>query len=365
MKSIFVLFGINSIAYNVASAFQDSNYLVYTAMPKGANRMFNYSKYFKKVKRSRFRWDDERFLEDLIHFLEQQDFTQKILTFLTNDQALHFWMQNEKKLSKYLSIQNKDIGLFYNKHRFFNAIKGQSFSPKTWASGDTKTFPCIVKPAYKDFKNKFYKNLGAKIKILNKEADLNLLKDFHFDELIFQEVIDFDPGKEFSYWAYRNPQGEIDSFVAQHLNKYPNKTGRVSHTKLIDNTSIKRIGESIMSQLNYIGIGDIQFVLDKKTNSYKVIEMNPRLWCSHELLLMNGINLLKKCAADYYKLETTLLPTKGNGQEWFSSLYSIKHNRPLSYNTEFHSLDSDNLMTKILIWWYLRVKYLYYSIRRF
>ncbi|MBT6068529.1 hypothetical protein HOG48_02115 [Candidatus Peregrinibacteria bacterium] len=365
MSEICVLFGTNAVAYNIASAFSKSDYNVFTFIPKGESKVFCHSKFWGDVHKSRYKFDDDMLANDIIEHVKKGNLSGKILTFLANDQAVYFWIKYQDKLSKYLTVQIDNIETFYNKNLFFKKLGDAEFCPKTWEVSEVGSFPCIVKPAYKDFDNKFYNKFKSKVRIAEGIDELDQFRDFDKGELVCQEVLDFDLGNEFSFWGYRGLDGEIVSFVGQHMNKYPDKTGRISHTKLVENSGIQKIGRTIMNNLNYVGILDVQIIFDKNSKSYKVIEANPRLWCSHEVLLMNGINLLQICANNFYEVKSAMPTAELKGKEWFSSLYSIEHKRPLAKNTEFYALSSDNFLTKVWIGLYLKAKYLYYRIRKF
>ena len=360
MHSICVLFGTNAVAYNVASAFKDSEYEVCTILPKGANTLFSYSSFWNDVHRAKHAIDDSRLVDDIIEYIQTKKTSGKILTFLTNDQAVYFWIKNQDRLSKYLSVQIENIEECYNKNLFFKKIGIETFCPRTSDIAEVKQFPCVVKPAYKDSENRFYKKFKNKVKFVDDSEGLKKFSEFSPGELVCQEFLEFELGGEFSFWAYRSPKGKIWSFVGRHMSKYPDKTGRVSHTKLVENSEVKKIGEKVLEHMNYVGIADVQIIFDQRSKTYKVIEMNPRMWCSHEVLLMNGINVLKLSADNFYGAHKTFEPNMSKGQEWYSSLYSIDHKFPMKKNTEFYQMSSDNLFMRSLIALYLRVKYLYY-----
>jgi len=86
---------------------------------------------------------------------------------------------------------------------------------------------------------------------------------------------------------------------------YYNESGRqvkIGFVKIhkMSPAEIQAIGDRIVREMGYGGIANIQVIRDKKSGAYIVSEFNPRLWCSHEILLMNGINLPKMWADDYY-----------------------------------------------------------------
>ncbi len=154
--------------------------------------------------------------------------------------------------------------------------------------------------------------------------------------------------------------------------------GRITNAMLIDNPVLQRLGEKIVRSIDYVGITDIQFIYDEPNDTYKVIEMNPRMWCSHEILPMNNINLIKyrvdnyyKSSDQYYDRNKYLEVLKGASEppykkEWFSILYNIK-NFKLSKKfrfTEYYNLKDDNIITRILLYIFITAKFIGYFIKR-
>jgi len=374
MTTILILFGANTISYNVAAALH-TNTKVITCLPNKFSKLLENSSKYDFAKVSKFSCDDERYVDDVIETVKNNSNTsRKTLTFLTNDQAIYFWIKNKNKLSQYCSLTIDNIENYYNKQKFYNQLEANAPETiRTWTKEQKPLvdFPIIAKPTYKDTDNKFYNKFSSKIIKINCENDLKLLNDFSDSELIFQEEIDFDSGKEFSWWGYRNKNGEIVSVTARHCNKFPDKSGRITKVKIEENFELKKLGNNIVDKLNYVGIADIQFIRERDSNQYKIIEMNPRLWCSHEVLLMNNINLIRLCVDEYYGTITPIQKknyTKGisgnKNREWYSILYNIDHFSILNIKcSEFYELGIDNFFTKSKIFAFLIAKFFYYYIR--
>ena len=158
------------------------------------------------------------------------------------------------------------------------------------------------------------------------------------------------------------------------MNKFPDKRGRVTHVQLVEEPELKAIGDTIVTELDYRGIADIQFIRDRRSGQFSVIEMNPRLWCSHELLPMAGINLIQLCADNYYSTgqdAAEMRPDYLDGlsnplkTEWHSVLYNIRNLRIGSWECDEHyRLKDDNFLTRCLVRVYYVLKCVYYSATR-
>ena len=370
---ILILFGSNAVSYNIAAAFFDTSYKTLSLLPADTSKINKFSKKFSKIEISKYDSMSSQYLKELIEFLNRQSLNKKILTFLTNDISIEFWIKYQAELSKYCTIGIENIEYFYRKDYFYNALKNIGISyPATWKTHDeipTELGKIIVKPAYKNSSNKFWNLFHSKIIITKSTNNFDWTRKFSSGELLFQEKLNFDLGDEFSWWGYRSENGIVFSVCAQHVNKYPDKSGRISHAKLLINKEVLNIGNSIVEQLDYVGIADIQMIYDRSKRKYKVVEMNPRLWCSHELLLLNDINFIEHYANDYYNQQfvKNFRPTflREYKKEWYSILFNIDQpllNKPNC--TEYFNLKQETWAYKILIWMFLMAKYSYYRLNR-
>ena len=104
MYPVLILFGSNAVSYNAAAALYETDFYAVSLIPKNGNKLNKLSNKFNRFSISTYKWNSIGFVNDLIDFLKKIDFKGKILTFLTNDQAIEFWIKNQQKLSQYCSI---------------------------------------------------------------------------------------------------------------------------------------------------------------------------------------------------------------------------------------------------------------------
>lgn len=374
---ILVLLGGNVVSYNVASALRDSEYKPVCLLPANVPKWLLRSNRYAMAKTSSHKWQDEGYLEDLLAFLETHCQAGRTLTFLTNDQAVYFWICNRSRLEKLCFLPTPNITPFYDKRLFFEALRDLELnSADTWtfAQREGKPFPYLVKPAYKDEFNLFVKTVGAKALLVRGPEDLRRIRRCDTENLICQSLLDFENGQEYDWWGYRDPKGRIVSVTAREISKYPDKRGRVTHVELVEEPELKAIGDKIVSELDYRGIADIQFIRDRRTGRFDVIEMNPRLWCSHELLAMAGVNLVRLCADDYHGCLQDGMdwpPEYLNGLEtphrthWHSVLYNIRNFGIGKWKcNEHYGLETDNFITRCAVRAYYFLKFIYYLTTR-
>ena len=170
--------------------------------------------------------------------------------------ALNFELSRNKiELNKYCKLNNIDIpNQYYNSDIVNNSIK----------------FPVIVKP-----------RSGSGSKGIKRFTNLRELRNFNFDDNTFicQELLNNSINVEAGFFLME--KGELISYYShKRLRTYPENGGVSVLSRSTENLSIKKIGHSILKKMNWSGFAMIEFIYDDKTNLYKLIEINPRLWGS-------------------------------------------------------------------------------------
>lgn len=377
MRTVLILFGTNFVSYNIAAAIDRGLFNPITLLPSNTNKTFKYSDVYYRVLSSKHKWDSEKYLEDLVKTLSFFLKSSKVKTpiLFSSDEALNFWIKNSNVLDRYCEVFNQDLAKFYNKELFYNQLKEQAINhPKVYSYSSLTDihFPVIVKPITKEYENsrlennQFVKTFGGKIISANNKKELLSILNRYHGSVIIQQKIEFDLGDEYSCWVYANGEN-LFVYSAQHKNKYPNKEGRISRIGFVDVREVKEIGKEIVSKLDYKGIADIQIVKNKIDSKYYVIEMNPRMWCSHEIFLMNGLNIINKLLCDYYNIDFKFHSeiNYNDSTDWYSSIYNLdKKLAEKVKNTELFNIENDNLITRLRVNIFLFLKTLYYKFNK-
>jgi predicted ATP-grasp superfamily ATP-dependent carboligase len=161
---------------------------------------------------------------------------------------------------------------------------------------DELTFPVILKPT---------EGSGSKglEYIIKKE---NLIEIFektsqNFGETILQELI--PPGGEaYGFEGLFNKNSEPRAiFVHQRLREYPITGGPSTLRVGVKNEEIVELGTRLLKALGWYGIAMVEFKVDPRDNTPKLMEINPRFWGSLSLPVASGVDfpyLLCKMALD-------------------------------------------------------------------
>lgn len=143
------------------------------------------------------------------------------------------------------------------------------------------SYPFIVKPA---IKKNYYKYTNKKAIEVNSKAQLKRLlltglKYVPIEELLYQEII---PGGGENQWSYAGffINGEaIAACTVCRQRQHPPDYGRAStFVKAIYNEEVEKEGNKIIKNLNYTGLGEIEWKRDPRDNILKFFELNARCW---------------------------------------------------------------------------------------
>lgn len=111
----------------------------------------------------------------------------------------------------------------------------------------------------------------------------------------YQEVLSIDPRDNVSVCGWHGPNKRL-YFATHHIMRHPTEVGNGDVTELIPvPNGLDEATKRVLEALEYEGPFELEFVLDKMSGEYKVIELNPRFWMQHGLIeRVSGHELVKK-----------------------------------------------------------------------
>lgn len=116
--------------------------------------------------------------------------------------------------------------------------------------------------------------------------------------LIVQEYI---PGPGVGVFALFNNSEPRAVFAHRRLREVPYTGGPSSLRESIKAPDIEQHALKLLSKLNWHGVAMVEFKLDSRDNTFKLIEVNPRFWGSLQLAIVSGVDfpyLLYKMVVD-------------------------------------------------------------------
>jgi predicted ATP-grasp superfamily ATP-dependent carboligase len=173
-----------------------------------------------------------------------------------------------------------------DKERFAKFCEEKGFdAPKLFLEEDVKNFkefiPLIIKPK---------SGSGALgIEYIDSLEEFEKL-EVDFKEYIIQERLKETREVEGAFFLYHDKK-LISFYSHKRLKTYPKSGGVTIHSISTYNEELKKIGERVLQELNWSGFAMIEFIKDG--DSYKIIELNPRVWGSMMLSEFCGTNMLE------------------------------------------------------------------------
>ncbi len=150
------------------------------------------------------------------------------------------------------------------------------------------SFPIIIKPRQGMGSIGFHKFLDEN-EFRNKLLD----KDFNPDLYVIQEFIEFDRRVDAFIFVDQNGCFKT-SMAVEVLRWYPIDAGTATFTRTVDYPEVIKYGKEILSALNYRGFADVSFMIDKKDNTPKLMEINGRIPAGLKLSMYCGFNVARQ-----------------------------------------------------------------------
>jgi len=240
-----------------------------------------------------------------IYTLDKENLFNSFKT-LINDKSnnyIYFPVEEDTTVKFYELIKNYNISNFYYKlppKKSFDCVRDKLKFSKYCLEHN---FPVPLEYSYDDIlkKNQLPCNLIIKpksgsgsmgIKFVDTFEEFLSYKDLDFEQFIIQERLENSKDVEGAFFLFDN--GKMVSYYGhKRIRTYPSEGGVTIYSKCEYNEVLKNIGKNLLESLNWSGIAMVEFILDKRDNSYKIIEVNPRAWGSIMLSEFSNANIIK------------------------------------------------------------------------
>ncbi len=278
--------------------------------------------------------EEKTFLQVLNHFYQEHK-NEKIILVSATENYIELISKNKEQLRNkfYFNYSDSEIiqtlsnkELFYKKYMDNGIIE----LPKTiyYNLKDNKKikinwpYPIILKAAnvvaYRKLKfegqNKIYKIYNEEE--LNKTIDI-IKKGGYLDTLIIQEYIPGDDSTLFDSVIYSDCEAKVKRITLAQIGLQEHKNDLIGNAAILingynefDNKNIIERIKKLAEKIGITGFAEFDLKYDKRTNDYKLLEINPRQGRSSYYLTSLGCNLvelLKKDLIDHEKLEYKVL----------------------------------------------------------
>lgn len=239
--------------------------------------------------------EEEKFVENILDIVKNNDYD---VVFPVADNCLKPIIQNREEFNKYTKIALPDNEIFmkaYDKGNTLKiAIENNIPCPKTYFNIDELyenqeklTYPLIIKPRISSGSRglktcRSFDDLISNYKELQEK----------FGALLVQEYIPY--GGEMGVYTLFNFESEPRAVTAQQrIRSYPVSGGPSTLRKTIKNEISEeaiKIGFKLLRAMKWSGVGMVEFRIDERDGSLKLMEVNPRFWGSLQLSILSGVD---------------------------------------------------------------------------
>jgi predicted ATP-grasp superfamily ATP-dependent carboligase len=155
----------------------------------------------------------------------------------------------------------------------------------------TLPYPCLLKP-YDSHRARA--KLGAKVVVVDSRAELAAAYEriTRMDVAVMvQEIVPGDDGALFGYLAFWDgSEGERAWLTKRKLRQFPPGFGDGSLQETVDAPEVARLSRVLLRAFRYRGFVGVEFKLDARDGSYRLMEINPRTVSGNQLAIAAGVD---------------------------------------------------------------------------
>jgi len=160
----------------------------------------------------------------------------------------------------------------------------KSITPKNYQNLIENFRPVVLKP------KSGQGSVG--IKYFQTISDLPKSESIDWDKYLIQEKI-ISNKKVSGAFFFRHKNIIQNEYCHQRLRVFPPEGGVTVYSQSVVNREILEAGRKLLDDLEWQGLAMIEFMFDEPSQSWKIIELNPRLWGSVLLSAFNDSKMLE------------------------------------------------------------------------
>lgn len=294
-----------------------------------------FSRHVDRVHRSPAYGNPEKFIDFLIG-LSVQEKLQKPVIFPTSDIAVRILAKNRTRLEEHYLVPTpawEITRLAYNKKLTYQLATEigvpipRTFFPESEEelSEQVLDFPVILKPA---ITANFYP--VTHLKAIKANDHNELLRNYRYmssiidkTEIMVQEIIGGGPKNLYSFCSLFSNGTVMARIMAVRLRQHPMDFGSSSTYVITCNVpQLEELSAQILRKMNYYGLSEVEFMLDERDNTYKLIDINPRTWAWHTLGAKAGVNFSALLYRDMHN-DSVKLDSFETGVTWIREVSDV------------------------------------------
>jgi D-aspartate ligase len=291
--------------------------------------------FFSRYCRGQFLWDiDTAPIQDTVFYLaalsRKLDPHRPILI-PTSDDAAIFVADNRGALAAWFKFPNQSCELvhslcskrqMYYLAKGFNVSTAETIFPESSADvaefAKHAVFPVVLKGVDG---TRLFKRTGNKMYIVWQKTELlelySSVEEPQSPNLMIQEYIPSGDDTVWMFNGYFNESSDcLVGFTGKKIRQCPAYRGCTSLGICLKNEIVQKITTGFMKAIGYRGVLDIGFKYDARDNTYKVLDINPRIGATFRLFVAdNGMDVARAFYLDMTGQEIQSADTP-EGRKW-------------------------------------------------
>ena len=269
---------------------------------------------FSKAIAKYYLYDSEEQLHQVIMQLRLPH--KATLLFPTNDESVEHLSSHYIEYATHfaMGIPNPElVNLFNDKRNAYQFAKSHDIPcPRCWYPNTMENvqniaknlpYPVVVKPGimysfHATFGKKAYRcdNAEQLLSIFSRIKEVN----YPIETILIQEFLSGGPQHLYSYGVFAaNGQSKV-ALIANRIRQNPMDFG--NSTTFAVTCDIPQIAEQsikLLRMVSYFGLGEVEWMYDPATDTYKFLEINTRAWKWHTISNQLGFSFIG-AMIDYY-----------------------------------------------------------------
>lgn len=269
---------------------------------------------FSKAIAKYYLYDSEEQLHQVIMKLYLPH--QATLLFPTNDESVEHLSSHYIEYATHfaMGIPNPElVNLFNDKRNAYQFVTSHNIPcPKCWYPNTLEDvqnmaqnlpYPVVVKPG---IMYSFHATFGKKAyRCDNPDELLSICQridavKYPIDTILIQEFLSGGPKYLYSYGVFAVDGESKVSLMANRIRQNPMDFGNsTTFAKTCYIPQIEEQSNKLLRLVNYFGLGEVEWMYDPTSNTYKFLEINTRAWKWHTISNQLGFSFIG-AMIDYY-----------------------------------------------------------------
>lgn len=294
-----------------------------------------FSRYRERFRRSPKPSDENAYLDFLLNIADKAHLDGWCI-FPNNDETVWLLSRHKNELERHYRIPTPGwqvIGKILQKKETYAAAESCGIPiPKIYWHRNLEelleqplSFPLVIKPSVR---HHFYEKARRKAYLVHNRKELlerheMVSKIINASEIVVQDFIPGGPQNLYSYCPFFSAGKVVAGIAARRSRQHPMDFGHAStFVELVDRPNLATLAAEFLKFVGYYGIAEVEFMHDTRDDSYKMIEVNPRVWGWHSLAIAAGVDLPYMLYQDLLG-EPVTAATPSTGVKWVRMITDI------------------------------------------